>query len=310
MKVAIAGVGNFGRYLLEEIPKEGHELVVLTRSRKPDLEALGVEQRVTDYTPAGLAAGLADVDVVVATIPPTAGRAFVATHLALLDACRRPGARCRRLVVSHWGSNHEDVPDQPLGAGAHMQEVVDALAAQREVEWTAVSCGWLADYVLPRTSRHLADIGEAWPQDHAARTFTLYGLGGAAVDVTAARDAARATARLVTAAAEGVAWEKWVYVSGERTTWRGLWGFVKGREPDYMLKKRSLAQSVEQYKAAAAEDDPSGIVAAFELIGHSEALEMPADKVAAHREKYFAGIKFRTLAELADEAKAKPGTIV
>ncbi|KAL8378014.1 hypothetical protein RB595_008620 [Gaeumannomyces hyphopodioides] len=310
MKVAIAGVGNFARYLLEEIPKEGHELVVLTRSHKPDLDALGIEQRVTDYSPASLAPALADADAVVATIPPTTGRAFVAAHLALLDACRRPGARCRRLVVSHWGSNHEDVPDQPLGAGRHMQEVVDALAAQADVEWTAVSCGWLADYVLPASRRHLVDIGEIWPQDHAARSFTLYELGGAKVDFTAARDAARATARLMTAAAEGVAWERWVYLSGESTTWRGLWGFVKEREPGYTLKTKSLAQSVEQYKAAGSEDDWNGVVAAFEIIGHSEALAMPADKVAAHRDKYFRGMKFKTLAELVDEANATPGTIV
>lgn len=313
MKVAVAGVGNFARYLLEEIPKEGHETVVLTRSHKPEIDALGIQQRVTAYDRPSLVQALADVDAVVCTIPPTAGRAFVATHLALLDACRQPGAACKRLVVSHWGTNHEGVPDQPMPAGRYMQEVVDALEAQDDVTWTAVSCGWLADYAaVPTEQRHLPDIGEAWPQDYAARTFTMYGLGTTRLDLTAARDAARATARLLTVAGEkdGPEWEKFVYLSGESTTWRGLWEFVKARDPGYTLRTKSLAQSIEQYNQAKSEDDPSGVTAGFEIVGHSEALVMPADKVVAHRDKYFRGIRFRTLAELADEAEANPGTIV
>jgi len=145
-----------------------------------------------------------------------------------------------------------------------------------------------------------------WPQNHGEKTFTLYGKGSQLVNFTSARDTARATIALLEH--DRHSWEDFTYVSGAQMSWRQLGDFVKSRDPAYTFKRKSLAQSVRQYVAN--ESPESRAVAIFELWGHSEALHFPWAKVQRHREKFFKGLAFRNLAELADEAQADPTKVV
>ncbi|KAF4451955.1 f420-dependent NADP reductase [Fusarium albosuccineum] len=169
MKVAIAGLGDVSKYLLEELPKEGHQVVALTRSKKSHV--MTVEQRVTNYSVADLKRHLADCDAVVSAITIHASERF---------------------LPSVWAGNYEEVSDQPLYAGEDLLPVLHALRAQTAVSWTFFCQGWMVDYILPTNQRHLADFGERWVQDYENKIFTLYGNGSQRVDFTAARDATRA----------------------------------------------------------------------------------------------------------------------
>ncbi|KAI6348039.1 hypothetical protein MCOR25_010861 [Pyricularia grisea] len=303
MKVAVAGIGNFGPYLLEEIPKEGHEIVILTRSQKPHLK---LPQKITDYTIPSLESALQDVDAVVSAVPAH-DPGYVKTHLALLEACKL-SPRCKNLIISHWAENIDDVTDHPIFPHGNntVHELTAALRAQNEVTWTAVCCGWLADYVLPASQRRLGEIGDFWVQDREKKVFTVYGPGTQRVSFTPSRDVARAVARLLSRPGE---WTPSTFVRGETMSWNELWRLISEKEEGWTLRKKSMAQSVRQLVA---EDggELSKMVAEFELMSYAGALEMPEDRVARDRERFFEGLKFRTLAELMDEGKAKPESIL
>lgn len=302
MKVAIAGLGDVSKYLLEELPKEGHEVVVLTRSQKPHIKA--VEQRVTDYSVSDLKQHLTDCDAVVSAITIHAPE-FASIHLAILDACKQ-SARCKRFLPSSWAGNYEEVNDQPLFAGEDLLPILDALRAQKEVSWTFFCQGWMVDYILPTKSRHLADFGERWVQNYETKVYTLYGNGSQKVDFTSARDTTHAVGVLLKH--DRSTWEEFTCVSGQRMTWRELYDFIKSREPEYTLQKKSLAQSIKQFMAKESKDKVAASM--YEVMGHSEALAFPDGKVERHREKYFKNMKFRTPAELYDEALRNPDVVV
>lgn len=84
--------------------------------------------------------------------------------------------------------------------------------------------------------------------------------------------------------------------------------FIQSRKPRYTFHKKSLAQSIKQFIAK--ESNEKVAAAMYEVMGHSEALPFSEGKVEQHREKYFKGIKFRTTAELYDEAAANPEVVV
>ncbi|RMJ07492.1 hypothetical protein BHE90_011636 [Fusarium euwallaceae] len=302
MKVAIAGLGDVSKYLLEELPKEGHHVVALTRSLKPQITT--AQQRVTDYSVSDLKKHLADCDAVVSAITIHAPE-FSSIHLALLKACKE-SPKCKRLLPSVWAGNYEEVNDQPLYAGEDLLPILEALRCQKEVYWTFFCQGWMVDYILPSNQRHLADFGERWVQNYETKVFTLYGNGAQKVDFTSARDTTRAVGVLLNH--DPGMWEEFTCVSGQQMTWRELWEFVKAREPEYTLQKKSLAQSIKQFIAKRSKEEVAA--AMYEVMGHSDALAFPDGKVERHRENFFKGMKFRTPAELYDEAVANPGVVV
>ncbi|KAK7432921.1 hypothetical protein QQZ08_000392 [Neonectria magnoliae] len=85
-------------------------------------------------------------------------------------------------------------------------------------------------------------------------------------------------------------------VSGQQMTWFELWELVKSCDPEYTLKKKSLAQSIKQFIAKESDDKVAASV--YEVMGHSDTLGLPKGKVDGHREKFFEYLKFRTPAEL------------
>ncbi|KAI8692018.1 NAD(P)-bd-dom domain-containing protein [Fusarium sp. Ph1] len=294
MKVAIAGLGDVSKYFLEGLPKEGHNVVALTHSLKPHITT--AEQRVTDYSVSDLKKYLADCDALVSAITIHAPE-FASIHLALLQACKE-SPKCKRFLPFAWTGNYEEVNYQPLYAGEDLLPILEALRAQKD--------GWTVDYILPSDQRYLADFGERWVQNYETKVFTLYGNGAQKVDFTPARDTTRAVGVLLNHDPE--TWEEFTCVSGQQMTWRELWEFLKAREPEYTLQKKSLAQIIKQFIAKRSEEEVAA--AMYEVMGHSDALAFPDGKVERHQEKFFKGMKFRTPAELYDEAVANPGVVV
>ncbi|KAJ3480833.1 hypothetical protein NLG97_g7971 [Lecanicillium saksenae] len=181
------------------------------------------------------------------------------------------------------------------------------LRAQNEVSWSAVCVGWFAEYILPDPAqRYLTSSGELWPQNYANKTFTIYGDGKQLLNVTSARDAARAAVKLLEY--DRHAWEDYTYVSGEQLSWRQLGEFLQKKDSAYSFKKKSLAASVRQYVETTSPEDK--IAAMFELWAHSEALHFPMEKVMQHRKKYFSELQFKDLEKLVSEAAAAPGNVI
>lgn len=303
MRVAIAGSGAVTSYFAEELPAAGIDIVILTRSIKPQFENLpGVQQFVTDYSVESILEGIEGSGALISAILDYTP-AFIDVHQRLIEAARK-STTCKRFIPAEYGGNLEDFPDQP-GFYSRLQGVIRAeLAAQGELEWTLLSTGWFVDYVVPANNRRLQDAGDAIPVNLAGNSMVIPGNGKEPLDVTAVRDVARAVAKLLRAPV----WERYTYISGEKTTWNDIAALVRKKYPGVKVTHRSLNQLVGDIVA-----NPEGeerIIAEYRIFSASHAGSLPADKVAAHQEKYFAGIKFRTAKELLAEVERDPDVIV
>lgn len=304
MKVAIVAVGELARYLVEELRAQGHDVVAVSRSPKPWLDALSVPQRITDYSESSLTGALNDRDAAICTVKAGIPE-FVAIHKALLAAAIA-SPRCKRVIPSFWAANTDNVTDERLQWGDDLMPTLEHFSAQSEIDWTAIAVGWFADYVVDPSNRYLGDIGEAWPQNHKDKTFILYKDSKQLVNFTAARDVARATAMLI--GGDSSRWEKYTYTSAEQMSWASLFELLRSRDPEYKAREKSLAESEAQFKAN--EGEESVMTAMFEIWGNNDATHFDEAKVEKDRQRFFSGMRFRTLAELLDEAAANPGKAV
>ncbi|XXG96828.1 hypothetical protein Hte_003119 [Hypoxylon texense] len=292
MRVAIAGYGDLAWYICDEFVQASHELVVLTRSHKPQLDGRpGVTQAVTDYTPASLRAPLATAEVLVSTISDTSP-AYTAVHVALVQACLESPA-CKRFVPAEFAADIEAHPDQPGFYYAPHEPVRELLRTRAAgLEWTLVCVGWLADYFVPAANRRIRDIGALHSVDWAGRRIAIPGTGNEPVDFTWARDVARALAALVEAPRG--AWEPYTFVSGERSCWNDAVELARRTcRLDFPTARVSLHAVSEMIETG--RDEDTLVLADYYMLSISQACASPADKVRSHREKFFPNVGFRTL---------------
>uniref|UniRef100_A0A8H7KBY5 NAD(P)-binding domain-containing protein n=1 Tax=Bionectria ochroleuca TaxID=29856 RepID=A0A8H7KBY5_BIOOC len=302
MKVAIVGIGAVARYLIDELLSRKHHVVTISRSRKAWLDNLNVEQHQVQYTADMIAPLLQDCDAVICTISSSSPE-LVGVHESLLEACKSTPT-CKRFIPSVWVGNFEDIRDQPYYGANRIQRIYDMLVGQQSIEWTLLSVGWLIDYVIPASQRYLPNE-RFWVQDVKDKTFKLYGNGTQTISCTAARDAASAVVRLLETDA---GWEPFTYISGEQIKWFDLWRVIKEYDPEYRLAPKSLTESIKQLVNST--DGMATVDAVFDVMGHSEALCYPQERVDKHRHIYFEGIQFRSVRELIEDAKANPGRVI
>ncbi|KAL3672837.1 hypothetical protein V7S43_002125 [Phytophthora oleae] len=164
MRVAVAGTGSFAKYFIDEFSAVGHEVVVLTRSHKDFLDGKKgvVEQRITDYTSvAELVEALKDCDALVSTIFDERYPSSE-LHLKLLEACKQ-SPKCKRFIPAEYRGKFS--PDEDAVFYGYNKPLKEALKEQNDVEYTFVSLGWVADYIVPSTNRNHPDIGPFHPLD-------------------------------------------------------------------------------------------------------------------------------------------------
>ena len=303
MRVSIAGSGAVARYLSEELPAAGIDVVILTRSIKPHFSNRpGVEQVVTDYSSVdALAQAIEGSEALISTILDDKP-SFIDVHLRLIEAARRTKT-CKRFVPAEYGGDTEKYPDQPGFYSRLQGPVRQALREQNDLEWTIVSCGWLVDLALPRRNRYFNDPGPVFPIDHNTREVVIPGTGDEPLDLTATRDMARAMARLLRAPK----WEQHTYMTGEKTTNNAMVAQILEKYPGMSVEHRSLYQLVQDIRNAKSEE--AAIVAEYRMFVISNAGSLPADKVAAHRESMFADVHFRTIRELLEELEQNPDIV-
>jgi Trk K+ transport system NAD-binding subunit len=69
MHIAVAGAGALARYIGDEFPKHGHEVVILTRSEKEFFRnRRHITQVVTDYTVPSLVTAIEDCEMLISVI--------------------------------------------------------------------------------------------------------------------------------------------------------------------------------------------------------------------------------------------------
>lgn len=303
MRAAVAGSGAVARYLAEELPAAGIDVVILTRSIKPELENLpGVEQFVTDYSVPSLARGLEGASTLISAILDDKP-SFIDVHLRLVEAAKQTST-VRRFMPAEYGGNLEDYPDQPGFYGRLQGKVREALAEQDVLDWTLLSCGWFSDFLIPSRNHWLKDAGDASPINLTTKTITIPGSGKEHLDITPVRDVVKAIARLV----QAPKWDRYTYISGEKTTWNEIADLLEEQHGPMTRQYRSLYQLIEDIVAS--KDEDSRIIAEYGIFSASGAGSLPPAKVAAQRESLFSNIEFRTARDLLQEVKKNPDVIV
>ncbi|EZG01771.1 hypothetical protein H106_07841 [Trichophyton rubrum CBS 735.88] len=305
MKVAIAGYGDLTRYICEEFVRAGHELVILTRSFKPQIENPGISQAITDYTTSSLKAPLAGCEVLISTIGDMSN-AYTSVHHTLIQAFQE-SPKCKRFIPAEFAVNIETYPDEPGFYYAIHEPVRETLRNQTNLEWTLVCIGWLADYFVPSKNRYIKDIDECHPINWKANKAVIPGTGNEPVDFTWARDVAKGLASLIQAPTGS--WEPYTFMSGERSCWNDMAALIKEKyRPDMPIEHVSLHATANMIKAA--EDEDTLILADYYLLSISQACAIPQDKAKAHKEKFFPHIHFRTLQEGLSHFDEKPNSIM
>ncbi|KAF2805517.1 NAD(P)-binding protein [Mytilinidion resinicola] len=303
MRVAIAGSGDVARYFAEELVATGIDVIVLGRSAKPYFENLpGIQQVVTDYSVPSLVQALEGCTTLISTIleyTPT----FTDVHLKLIEACKQ-SATIKRFIPSEYGGNIEEFPDQPAFYAVTRAPIRQALKDQDELEWTTIACGWLVDYVVPSRNRWMKEIGDVFAIDLAGKKIVIPGTGKEPLDFTSVRDLAKAVVKLV----QTPNWVRYTYISGEKSSWNDLAALILDKYPDMSVEYRSLAKLEDTFQNGP--DEMTRLIAAYQIFSLSESGSLPPAKVAAHRQQFFQGIKFRTPRDLVEEVEQHPDIIV
>ncbi|KAJ5876498.1 uncharacterized protein N7529_002082 [Penicillium soppii] len=289
MRLAIAGSGDLACYLVEELTAKGHDVVVLSRSLKSRFSGLPkVTQAVIDYSVESIVNAISDCEAMISTILDYS-EGFIDVHLALIEACKQSRI-CKRFIPSEFGGNLETHPHQPEFYFHTREPVRKMLREQAELEWTLVSVGWLIDYVVPSKNRYLKDIGPAFPIDLANQTMIIPGTGHAPFNVTCARDVAKSLVALL----ESAKWDKYTYITGEKTCWAEISRILTEKYPALSVSYKDVAE-IEQEAMSGGD---GAIFAEYQLFSVTGAACFDDAMVQDQRERYFQGIQFRKVQDL------------
>ncbi|KAF2810823.1 uncharacterized protein BDZ99DRAFT_462134 [Mytilinidion resinicola] len=214
--------------------------------------------------------------------------------------------KVQRFIPSEYIGNVDDYPEQPEFYFANHQPIRDALAAQKDIEWTLFNLGWLADYVVPEKNRYIRNIDDAHPVNFNDKTMIIPGAGDEPITFTTARDGARAIAHLFNAPA----WEPVTYVSGEATTWNQVKDLLAKHGHQLRLSYRPTAELVDIVSNPTSHTADDVTAAQFGMWSASGSTRVPEEKAAAHKEKYFAGLRFQSLEEIISTTERDTETVI
>lgn len=311
MIVAIAGSGDMARYASEELTRDGHDVVILSRSnssQKPHFNLPGIQQVKTDYTTPSLLQILNDTKArVLISFITDYTASFITVHENLIDACLCSD-HCKRFIPSEYAGNIAEFPESPSFYYRTRQPIRQILREQNQLEWTLVCCGWLMDYILPSKNRHLKDAGPGFPIDLANQRIIIPGTGDDLISFLAARDLARALSLLVSSP---LAWGEYTYICGETGTFNELVEMVLPHYP-HLQRDEITYKSVEELEMIlqSSQHEEEKILAEYQLSNVGLSLLLPEEKVQADRWRYFGGVKFRGIAELLEQARDNPNVVV
>lgn len=301
--VAIAGAGDVAKYVVEELTRKGHKVVILSRAYRDWFVERNIEIRVTDYSAQSLTPLLKDVDVLISLLHDN-GPFYNDAHLAMIAACNASD-RCKRFIPSECGGNIEDFREHPLFYVPTHGAIREVLAAQTTLEYTLFNIGWFMDYFIPGKT-YMKPLPGVWPLDIENRTLRLLGSGNEPVTFTAARDAGRALAHLV----DVPKWELYTNIAGETTTWNKILHKMEQCYNTSFTITQRTTQEIEESKVVNRNGDVAKLWLDYmDLWNALGAAGLPEEKSERQRQEIFGGMKFMSVDDILDKAASSDSII-
>ncbi|KAL4878778.1 hypothetical protein BJY04DRAFT_220843 [Aspergillus karnatakaensis] len=303
--IALAGgTGDLGRYLHEELTRDGRfAVVLLTRKEGPPSALPYTTTHTTDYSEASLLSILNRTGATaLISLIRCANSDFIPLHTSLLNACLN-STTCKTFIPSEWAGNIEDFPDIPISYGSTRAPFRKILAAaSKDLRWTLVNLGWFTDYFLAPEKSYMKYIAEEFPIDIKAWTYVVRGTGDEPQSWTCGRDVARAVVALLSTQEE---WEPVTYVAGEWGTFNEAARLMeKFYNRPFTRTYRTLYdinKSLKEYEQSPNIDDVG--IPEIEQWAITGATACPKEKTLRQRQKYFSTLHFTTLEELLVKAE-------
>jgi len=305
--VAIVGAGNVAKYFVEELRRDGkHNIIVISRAPREWFVNAGVELRISDYSTASILEHIQDAEVLVSLIHDNSSF-YNEVHIAMLEACKL-SKKCKQFIPSEMGGDIEKFPDHPGFYVPTHGAIRKVLEQQNEIEYTLFNIGWFMDYFVPADRTYMGSLPVIFPLDLKENTLRIAGTGDEPLSFTSARDVAKALVKLVDTKTP---WEKYIYTSGETTTWHKvatLYEKIKGVKLAITYKSEEEVQKdINTHKD---DSDPKLLWLGFmDMWNATGAAGVPTEKVHLHREKYFKGVHFRDITEFIKAAEGTTGAV-
>ena len=242
-QIAIVAAGDVARYFIEQFTGSTNEIVLLTRSSPKFPCDSRLDVRITVDS---LLSNLSDCDTVLSTLSGPE-EVFTSAQLAILEGWIQ-STKCKTFIPSGWTINTEDFPDQPLHLSESRRTVLEALRAQRTIQWTVICNGWFMEYISSTQQRYLKDIGKEWLMDHHGKVFDLYGDGLQKITLTSAQDVARATIALLEA--ENATWSEFTHSEGQTLTSHDLFSIITKYDASWKIQRVTLTDVLKDVLAA------------------------------------------------------------
>ncbi|KAL3480188.1 hypothetical protein BJX99DRAFT_254781 [Aspergillus californicus] len=316
--IALAGgTGDLGRYLHEELTRDGRfSVVLLTRRAVPTTQYNHTTTHTTDYTEPSLLNILnaTGATALISTIRCD-NSAFLPLHTALLHACLH-SRTCKTFIPSEWGGNSDDFPDLPISYGKTraplrklLYELAPPEAESKKLKWTLVNLGWFMDYFLRPEKTYMKYIDGEFPLYYQDWSYTVRGSGDEIQSWTFGRDVARAVVALLGCEQD---WEPVTYVSGGWGTFNEAAKLVERfYDRPFTRKYRTLADieaSMQEYENNPANDEDIGLPE-IEHFTVSGAVACPKETTLRQRAKYFSKLHFTTVEELLEMGARTEGRV-
>ncbi|KAI4131948.1 MAG: hypothetical protein LQ347_002754 [Umbilicaria vellea] len=302
--VALAAIGNLGKYIWEELIADGRfDIVVLTRQTNKWLEERNVDVHISDYSEASV---LSILDLSNAgtfmSFNNCADERFIDIHCAYLTACER-SRNCKRFIASEYAGNIDDFPLHPRIYGTTRAPFRKVLQESTDIEWTLFNNGWFMDYFLPKDKTYMRPVPDEFPVDPNAWQACIKGTGDEPQSWTCCRDVGKAVVMLLHAPE----WERTTYVVGQWGTFNEA---IKIMETFFDKPLPKTYRSSEDINRALTLPPNKENQDAIFLAGIDEwtvlgATSCPREKTLRQRMKYFNGLHFTTIDELIRGAKSE-----
>ncbi|RDW92956.1 aromatic alcohol reductase [Aspergillus mulundensis] len=305
--IALAGgTGDLGRYIHEELVKDGRFAVALLTRKASAANPTCLPHTTihpTDYTETSLVSILNTTGATaLISLIRCPNSDYIPLHKTFITACLSSDT-CKRFIPSEWAGDIEKFPDIPISYGSTRAPIrkylreLEQKPGRPRLQWTLFNHGWFMDYFLPPSQSYMKYIQGEFPIDVGSWTYTVRGTGEEPQSWTAGRDVARAVCELLGSEQE---WEEVTYVCGEWGTFNHTAEVLErfyGRP--FTRKTRSLEEinsDLRKYESQPEIED----VGVVEVEQHqvAGATACPKEKTLRQREKYFSNVKFMSVEEM------------
>ncbi|KAI9698125.1 MAG: hypothetical protein M1836_004127 [Candelina mexicana] len=298
LTIALAGVGDLGRYLLEELSSDDrYHVAVLTRQKDRKYDHPRITAHSTDYSEKSVFSILnsTGAHALISTVRcPDAD--YVPLHQGFLNACSR-SSNCKRFIPSEWAGNIEDYPHLPGAYGKSRAPFRQILREQSQgVEWTSFNHGWFMDYFVGEDKSYMKYLPGEFPITLKTWEYVVRGTGDEPQSWTCGRDVAKAVAELL------VADEQWSPFTKERMKLTVV-AISAGRPFSRRQRTKSdIQKSLQEHKDKGDESEELALAEGEEW-QISGATACPEEKTRQQREKYFTKVRFLSIEELLKKAE-------